>query len=108
MISYGVMSLRRSPSNGFFDNKKYHLEYKKSPRCQLHKPCISMGPVVASIILFVLQRFCTRLVSGQILRKGIPRKIRRMIKMMMENDVIADVFSECIEDLLNHYMGGGI
>ena len=106
MIPYGAISLRNSPGAVYHGiNKKCLLGHMKAPRRQQQRP-VSMGPVVASLIAFVINRFVTRVLAGQLFRKGIPRKIRRMTKMMMEHAVITDVFFECLEDILNYFLCG--
>ena len=59
-----------------------------------------MGPVIASLAMYATQRMLTRLAAGQLFRKGIPRRIRRLMSLMMEHDILADVFHDFMEELL--------
>ena len=65
---------------------------------------VTMGPVVASIAMYATRRMLSRLVAGQILRKGVQRKIRRMGSMIMEYDILSEVFSDLFEELFDRLL----
>jgi hypothetical protein len=64
-----------------------------------NKAIVSMGPVVSSIVLYTVERFLNRLVAGQLLRKGVSRKIRRLVSMMVTAHVIYEVVFDMLEDM---------
>ena len=59
----------------------------------------TMGPITASVVLYVVERVLTRAVHGQLLRRGIARKIRRLVAMVVEWHVLYEVFHDLLEDL---------
>ena len=59
----------------------------------------TMGPITASVVLYVVERVLTRAVHGQLLRRGIARKIRRLVAMVVEWHVLYEVFYDLLEDL---------
>ena len=58
-----------------------------------------MGPVVASLAMYATERLVSRLVAGQILRKGVARKLRVLVRLMMKESILHDVFSDFLEDI---------
>jgi hypothetical protein len=38
-------------------------------------------------------------VAGQILRKGVARKLRVLVKLMMKESILEGVFSDLLEDI---------
>ena len=58
-----------------------------------------MGPVAAAVILYVAERLVSRLFAGQLLRKGVPRKMRRLKGMLTEVHVIHAVALDIIDDI---------
>ncbi len=59
---------------------------------------LSMGPVSMAVVMYAGERLLTRLVSGQLLRKGIARKIRRLTKMVLDWHVIEQIVNDYLED----------
>jgi len=57
------------------------------------------GPVASSLTLFVIEKAVKRLVAGQILRKGVLRKIRRLAILLGTWDVFHMVLNEFLENL---------
>jgi hypothetical protein len=57
------------------------------------------GPVGSSLSLFVLEKAAKRLVAGQILRKGILRKIRRLATILGTWHVFQLMLEEFLENL---------
>ena len=101
MIPKGYVCLRRSHSDAFLGNwNACKIIYMKPYKRQCNSLSLTMGPVVASLAMYATHRILQRLVAGQLFRKGIPRKIRRLVSMMMEYEVLADVFSEFMEELM--------
>ena len=58
-----------------------------------------MGPVVASLAMYATERLVSRLVAGQILRKGVARKLRILVRLMMKESILHGVFSDFLEDI---------
>jgi hypothetical protein len=59
---------------------------------------ISMGPVTAAISLYIAERIVTRIVKGQVFRKGIIRKLRRLNNMILEWHIIHEMICDILED----------
>ena len=68
-----------------------------SNRCR--NGLISMGPVSAAVLLYVGERALTRAVNGQLLRRGISRKIRRLVGMICQWHMIYEVVYDMLEDM---------
>jgi hypothetical protein len=58
-----------------------------------------MGPVSMAVLLYVGERVLGRLVAGQLLRKGIARKIRRLVYMIVDWHVLQEVLYDYLEDV---------
>jgi Ni/Fe-hydrogenase subunit HybB-like protein len=58
-----------------------------------------MGPVSMAVVLYVGERLLDRLVSGQLLRKGVVRKIRRLLRMILDVHVLYEMFYDYLEDI---------
>ena len=101
MIPKGYVCLRQSHNDAIFgDWNACKIIYTKPYKRQCNSLSLTMGPVVASLAMYATHRMLKRLVAGQLFRKGIPRKFRRLLSMMMEYEVLADVFSEFMEELM--------
>jgi len=48
-----------------------------------------------------MDRAVRRLVAGQILRKGVVRKMRRLMRMMSEFSVVSEIVQDVIEDVFS-------
>jgi hypothetical protein len=59
---------------------------------------MKMGPVSAAISLYVLDRFLARALAGQLLRKGVYRKIRRLVSMITDWEIVCDMVCEQLDD----------
>jgi hypothetical protein len=57
-----------------------------------------MGPVTTAVVVYIGKRAVTRLVSGQMLRKGVPRKARRLMHMIFDMHVLRELMCDMIED----------
>ena len=57
-----------------------------------------MGPVSASVLFFVAGRLLNRICNGQLLRRGVYRKMRRMGALMVEWHLVYEVVLDCLED----------
>jgi hypothetical protein len=105
MFTSGALSLRRSPSTSFFECKnRCQYSYMKPTGRQVNMPCISMGPVIASLVLYMTKHICTQILSRQLYRKGGARKIRRLASLMKEHTVLTEFFWDFIEEILNYLM----
>ena len=58
-----------------------------------------MGPVTMAVVLYVGERLLGRMVSGQLLRKGVARKIRRLVYMITDVHVLHEVLQDLLEDI---------
>jgi hypothetical protein len=95
-----VHQLRRSHSN---DVIRYGVGVRRSNSCgvirQQNASSLSMGPVSMAVVLYVGERLLDRLVSGQLLRKGVVRKIRRLLRMILDVHVLYEMFYDYLEDI---------
>jgi hypothetical protein len=57
-----------------------------------------MGPVATAVVLFVTERAVSRAVKGQLLRKGVLRKMRRLRHMVFESNLVFSIFCEILEN----------
>jgi hypothetical protein len=100
------LTLRRNPSNITFGKvDSYNSCYVKIERSSCCTNSVVMGPVIASLVLYGIERICTRVFAGQLLRKGIGRKVRRLTVMMTRVEVLSDVIPDFIDDVLDWFMG---
>jgi hypothetical protein len=60
---------------------------------------ISMGPVTASLGLFVMEKMVSRIIKRQLFRKGVVRKLRYLCKMLVEIETLYEVFYDLLEDM---------
>jgi hypothetical protein len=86
--------------------------YQRSTTGQLQNRCrrshdirysntqITMGPVAASLSLYIVERVLTRIYKRQLFRKGIIRKARYLIKMVLEISTLYEVFYDLLEDIM--------
>jgi hypothetical protein len=58
-----------------------------------------MGPVSMAVAMYVGERLLGRMVNGQLMRKGVARKIRRLAFMILDMHVLYEVLYDCLEDL---------
>jgi hypothetical protein len=59
---------------------------------------VSMGPVATAVLLYAAEKFVVRLSAGQILRKGVLRKIRRLMRMVLEVHILIEIVQDVMED----------
>ena len=92
--------LRRSQSDHFI---RYDTTNIHSNMCTTERPsnacAMSMGPVSMAVAMYVGERLLGRLVAGQIMRKGIARKIRRLTGMILDAHVMYEVLYEYLENM---------
>ena len=60
---------------------------------------LTMGPVTTSLVLFVAEKAFTRAFKGQLLRKGVLRKMKRLAHMILDWGILCEVLSDVLEDL---------
>ena len=102
MIPEGSFCLRVGHGKSIFTHGNNYRFINMNPyKRQQDSKFVTMGPVVASLAMYATRRMLTRLVAGQILRKGVHRKIRRLGSMFMEHHVLIDICNELVEDLLD-------
>jgi hypothetical protein len=61
---------------------------------------ITMGPVTTAVVLYGIERLVARVSSGQIHRKGVQRKIRRLMSMVLEFHTMCEIIQDFVEDML--------
>ena len=69
----------------------------KSPQLSL-----LMGPVSTAVLVYVAEKFILRLTAGQILRKGVSRKMRRLTRMLLDCDILVEVLQDVLEDFADY------
>jgi hypothetical protein len=102
MISGTLISLRRSNSEAFLC-ESYRGDSYSSPRAIRSVSYVSMGPVSAALVLYVADRMMSRVLKGQILRKGVPRKVRRLLTMLVQMNVLHEFLFDVIDDIASQY-----
>ena len=58
-----------------------------------------MGPVSAAVVMYIAERAVTRIANGQLMRRGIIRKIRRLGSMVLEWHMLLEVVYDLLEDI---------
>ena len=93
------MLLRRS--NSFGSMRTSNACYAHSVRGVTTNAvfCLTMGPVATAVGLFVAEKAITRAMKGQLLRKGVVRKIRRLAHMFLKFDILYDMLCDMLEDV---------
>ena len=76
------------------------LTTMKVTRLQSPQLSLSMGPVSAAVLVYVTKRFLSRLMAGQILRKGVSRKIRRLTHMILDYEILVEIMKDFLEDIV--------
>jgi len=101
MIPGVLQPLRRSNSDPAirFSTGTYIPNACITTRQETSRLDLSMGPVTMAVVLYVGERLLGRMVSGQLLRKGVARKIRRLVYMITDVHVLQEVFQDLLEDI---------
>ena len=73
--------------------------FSSGPRGGGSMAYVSMGPVSSALVLYVTDRLVSRVLKGQILRKGVPRKVRYLCTMLMQMNILNEVLVDILEDL---------
>jgi hypothetical protein len=100
MLTISSMTLRHSNSMtslyipDSFKNSKNTCTAQRSRLLQL-----SMGPVSAAVVMYIAERAVTRIANGQLMRRGIIRKIRRLGSMVLEWHMLLEVVYDLLEDM---------
>jgi hypothetical protein len=61
---------------------------------------VSMGPISSAVAMYATERLLTRVLKGQLFRKGVLRKMRRLTKMIFEWNNICEVICEALDDVI--------
>ena len=102
MLPVAYMNIRRSPSGEMLGYHNWLTPMQvDTPVSQRRVSCVVMGPVVASLAMYATERVLKRVIAGQLLRKGVARKTRRLMVMIMEPAVLVDVLIDCLEELVD-------
>lgn len=82
---------------------RYDTGCYNSNMCNTVRPLdvssMKMGPVSMAVAMYVGERLLGCLVAGQLMRKGIARKIQRLAVIVFDVHVMYEVMYECLEDL---------
>jgi hypothetical protein len=62
---------------------------------------LRMGPVSASVAVYVAHRVAVRVSHGQIQRKGLPRMIRRLFLLIVSVHLVQQILQDILEDVLS-------
>jgi hypothetical protein len=52
---------------------------------------LCMGPVCTAVCMYILERFMIRTLTGQLMWKGVPRKMRRLLWMVMHVLILLEI-----------------
>lgn len=99
MLSGHVMSMSHSQSFGVLSSKSFYTQSDRTIRKNTNL-FLTMGPVSTAVILFIAEKAVSRAAKGQLLRKGVIRKIRRLTTMILEWNVVFTVLCDIIDDIL--------
>ena len=58
-----------------------------------------MGPVSTAVVLFVAEKAIQRTVKGQLMRKGVVRKMRRLSHLVLELNNSLAMLYDMLEDM---------
>jgi hypothetical protein len=72
----------------------------RSPDIRYSDTQITMGPVAASVSLYIVERVLSRMYKRQLFRRGIIRKARYLVKMVLELEILYEVFYDILEDIM--------
>jgi hypothetical protein len=72
----------------------------RSPDIRYSDTQITMGPVAASVSLYIVERVLSRMYKRQLFRRGIIRKARYLVKMVLELEILYEVFYDVLEDIM--------
>ena len=68
-----------------------------------HRKCnyvpINMGPVISAVGIYVINRIVIRVLKGQVFRKGVTRKLKRLSNMILEWHIIYEMIYDILEDI---------
>jgi pentose-5-phosphate-3-epimerase len=54
------------------------------------------------VLVYVAEKFILRLTAGQILRKGVSRKMRRLTRMLLDCHILVEVLQDVLEDFADY------
>jgi hypothetical protein len=63
---------------------------------------LCMGPVCTAVCMYVIERLMIRTLAGQLMRKGVPRKMRRLLWMVMDVHIILELVQDTMEDAVSN------
>lgn len=67
--------------------------------CNIATSAMQMGPVTTAVGLYAIERLATRIMAGQIHRKGVLRKIKRLMSMVLEFHMMCEIMQDVVEDI---------
>ena len=95
-----VLSVSRSNSLSFIPCVDPHVRNDRSRSTCKNMALLTMGPVATAVVLFVVEKAVSRAVKGQLMRKGVLRKMRRLSRMVLEWNVVLSILYDMMEDIL--------
>ena len=99
MIPNMLLPVQRSVSAGSLDLRQLRPARAGRRYYSRRYTPVSMGPVSASVLLYVAGRLLNRICNGQLMRRGVFRKMRRMGALMVEWHLVYEVLIDCLEDM---------
>ena len=91
-----VVSISHSNSLSIFPRvDEAHVGNSRS----ICRNAISMGPVATAIVMFVAEKAIQRTVKGQLMRKGVVRKMRRLSHLVLELNNSLAMLYDMLEDM---------
>lgn len=99
MILGTLLSLRRSNSKAALYASSCQVNRRSDSHGVSGVQYLSMGPVASALVLYVAKRMITRVLKRQLFRKGVVRKIKRLLTMLLELNVMHEVLCDMLEDL---------
>lgn len=62
-----------------------------------------MGPITTAVVLFGAEKLLIRVVAGQMHRKGVIRKARRLMSMVLEFHTLCSIVEDTLGDFLDMF-----
>jgi hypothetical protein len=93
-------ALRSSSSCNFQNAGTYHQRNGLGNFACDDLLSMSMGPVSAAVAMYAAERLLARILKGQLFRKGVVRKMRRLVGMILERNNVYEVVCEAFGDMM--------
>ena len=104
MLFVHVLSMSRSNSFSVIPHTNACITHSDKNTDKNAVACLKMGPVATAVVLFVVEKAMSRALKGQILRKGVLRKMRRLSHMVLEWNVVLSILYDILEDVFPYWV----